>query len=95
MAVNISLASDEKNVINKFISNFFDNKITTDEDTLEWHYSLKNNLDSINIISSLMDNIETYPSLTLWVSFDPELFIKIKEDNFEKIIKYIADRYLS
>ena len=94
MAVSISLVSEQNNVINNFLTNFFDNKITADADTYEWDYSLQNNLESIDLISCLMDNIDLYPSLNLWISFDPNLFIKVKEDNYEKIIKYIANRYL-
>ena len=93
MAVGISLISEQNNVINNFLTNFFDNKITTDSDTYEWDYSLKNDLESIDLISCLMDNIDLYPSLNLWVSFDPNLFIKVKEDNYENLIKYIANRY--
>lgn len=95
MAINISLVSEEYNAINQFISSFFDKKITADEDTYEWDYTLTNNLEAIDLISSLMDNIDIYSSITLWVSFDPKLFIKIKEDNYENIIKYIANRYVS
>ena len=93
MAIGISLVSEQNNVINQFLTNFFDNKITTDSDTYEWDYSLKNDLESIDLISCLMDNIDLYPSLNLWVSFDPNLFIKVKEDNYENLIKYIANRY--
>lgn len=93
MAVNVSLVSDKNNVINNFLASFFDNKISTDSDTYEWDYSLTNNLDSIDLISCLMDNIDSYPSINLWISFDPNLFIRVKEDNYEKIIKYIANRY--
>ena len=93
MAVNISLVSEQNNVINNFLTSFFDNKITADVDTYEWDYSLKNDLESIDLISCLMDNIDAYPALNLWVSFDPNLFIKVKEDNYENLIKYIANRY--
>lgn len=93
MAVNVSLVSDKNNAINNFLASFFDNKISTDSDTYEWDYSLTNNLDSIDLISCLMDNIDSYPSINLWISFDPNLFIRVKEDNYEKIIKYIANRY--
>lgn len=93
MSVGISLVSEQSNVINNFLTSFFDNKITADPDTYEWDYSLKNDLESIDLISSLMDNIDLYPSLNLWVSFDPNLFIKVKEDNYENLIKYIANRY--
>lgn len=95
MAINISLVSEEYNAINQFISNFSDNKITVDQDTYEWDYTLTNNLEAIDLVSSLMDNTELYSSITLWVSFDPNLFIKIKEDNYENIIQYIANRYAS
>ena len=93
MSINISLVSEKNNAINDFLANFFDRKFTTDADTYEWDYSLKNDLDSINLISCLMDNIDLYSSINLWISFDPNLFIKVKEDNYEKIIKYIANRY--
>ena len=93
MAVGISLVSEQNNVINNFLTNFFDNKIKADSDTYEWDYYLKNDLESIDLISCLMDNIDMYPTLNLWVSFDPNLFIKVKEDNYENLIKYIANRY--
>ena len=54
---------------------------------------LPGDLESIDLISCLMDNIDLYPSLNLWISFDPNLFIKVKEDNYENLIKYIANRY--
>lgn len=93
MAVNISLVSEKNNAINEFLTTFFDNKITADFDTYEWDYCLTNDLESIDLISCLMDNIDLYSSLSLWVSFDPNLFIKVKEDNYENLIKYIANRY--
>ena len=31
--------------------------------------------------------------LTVWISFDPSVFIKVKTDNYDEIIRYILERF--
>ena len=92
MGITINLVSEKRNAINTFLLNFFEKDMMTDENTTEWSYILPNPLDSVNIISAVMDN-SLENNLTVWVSFDPNVFIKIKKENYNEIIKYILERF--
>lgn len=92
MSLTINLVSEKNNVINEFLTKFFEKDMLTDEYTSEWSYILPNPLDAVNIISAVMDN-SLENDLTIWVSFDPNVFIKVKTDNYDEIIKYILERF--
>ena len=92
MAVTLNLISEKNNVINDFLTTFFEKNMLTDATTAEWSYVLRNPLDAINIISAVMDN-SLEDNLTVWISFDPTVFIKVKADNYDEIIRYILERF--
>ena len=92
MSITLNLVSEKNNVINNFLKTFFEKNMLTDENTVEWSYILPEPLDAINIISAVMDN-SLEKDLTVWVSFDPNVFIKVKNDNYNDIIKYILERF--
>lgn len=92
MEITLNLVSEKKNSINSFLTKYFEKDMMTDENTAEWSYILPNPLDAINIISAVMDN-SLEDSLTVWISFDPNVFIKIKQDNYNEIIRYILERF--
>ncbi len=90
--MTINLVSEKENTINDFLTKFFEKDMMTDSFTTEWSYVLPNPLDAINIISAVMDN-SLENELEVWVSFDPNVFIKVKTDNYDEIIKYILERF--
>ena len=90
--MTINLVSEKKDAINDFLTKFFEKDMLTDSFTTEWSYILPDPLDSINIISAVMDN-SLENTLEIWVSFDPNVFIKVKPDNYDEIIKYILERF--
>lgn len=92
MAITVNLVSEKKNVINNFLSIFFEKDMLTDENTLEWSYTLSNPLNSIELVSAITDNYNEN-ELTCWISLDPNVFIKVKENNCNDIIKYILHRF--
>lgn len=92
MAITVNLVSEKKNVINNFLSIFFEKDMLTDENTLEWSYTLSNPLNSIELVSAITDNYDEN-ELTCWISLDPNVFIKVKENNCNDIIKYILHRF--
>ena len=92
MAITINLVSDKKNMINEFLTKYFEKDMLTDANTLEWSYVLKDPLDAVNIISAVMDN-SLENDLIAWISFDPNIFIKVKSDNYDEIIRYILERF--
>lgn len=92
MGITINLVSEKENAINNFLTKFFEKDMLTDKNTTEWSYILPIPLDAINIISAVMDN-NLEDNLTVWVSFDPNVFIKIRKDNYNDIIRYILERF--
>jgi len=92
MSITLNLVSEKNNVINNFLTAFFEKDMLTDAATSEWSYILPNPLDAINIISAVMDN-SLEKDLTIWISLDPNVFLKVKADNYNDIIKYILERF--
>lgn len=92
MAITINLVSEEKNLINNFLLSFFGKDMLTDENTTEWSYTLPSPLTSVELISAVMDNYNE-GSITCWVSLDPNIFLKVREDNYNELIKYIFQRF--
>lgn len=92
MSVTINLTSEKENIISNFLNTFFEKDMLADSNTCEWSYVLKDPLDAINIISAVMDN-SLEGDLCIWVSFDPNVFIKVKNNNYNEIIRYILERF--
>ena len=92
MSITLNLVSEKKNVINEFLSTFFEKDMLTDESTLEWSYTLPHPLNAIELISAINDNYDE-STIACWISFDPNVFIKVKENNINDIIKYILNRF--
>ena len=92
MSITINLVSEKNNAINEFLTKFFEKDMLTDEYTSEWSYILPNPLDAANIISAVIDN-SLENDLDVWISFDPNVFIKVKQDNYNEIIRYIFERF--
>ena len=92
MSITVNLISEKPNIINEFVTKFFEKDMLTDANTYEWSYILPNPLDAINIISAVMDN-SLENDLTPWISFDPNVFLKVRTENYNEIIKYILERF--
>lgn len=92
MAITLNIISEKKAIINDFLTTFFEKDMLTDENTLEWSYTLSNPLSSIELISAIIDNYNEN-DITCWISLDPNVFVKVKEDNCNDIIKYILHRF--
>ena len=91
MAIVLNLISEKQNVIQNFLESYFEKDMLADAQTYEWSYTLPEPLDAINIISAVLDNNLT--DLALWISFDPNVVLKVKTDNYNDIIRYIAERF--
>ena len=92
MEITLNLLSEKENAISNFLTKYYEKDLMADKDTAEWSYILPNPLDAINIISAVMDN-SLEDILTVWISFDPNVFLKVKKDNYNEIIKYILERF--
>jgi len=91
MAIVLNLISEKENIIQDFLESYFEKDMLADAQTYEWSYTLPEPLDAINLISAVLDN--NLKDLTVWISFDPNVLLKVKADNYNDIIKYIIERF--
>ena len=79
--------------IEKFLNSFFDNKINI-ENKLEWNYQYDNPIEIASIIGVFIDNMDKF-AINMWISLDEGFFINVTEENADKIIRYLYERYPS
>ena len=91
MGVTISLYSNEKNEILKFLQNFYEKEIQL-KNELKWEYVFENPIQSADIIGTFIENNDKY-KINMWISFDADFFINVTEHNADKIIRYLYERY--
>ena len=91
MSVTVNLYSNEKSEIKRFLSSFYDENISIDND-LKWEHCFENPIESADIIGVFIDNNENF-KINMWVSLDEGFFINITDFNADKIIRYLYERY--
>ena len=62
------------------------------ESKLEWQKKYQNPLDIVDIIGTFIENNDNY-KINMWVSLDKNVFINVNEQNADKLIRYIYERY--
>lgn len=92
----VKLYSNKKNEINRFLNSFYkssNNMNYSEKETkLEWQKKYQNPLDIVDIIGTFIENNDNY-KINMWVSLDKNVFININEQNADKLIRYIYERY--
>lgn len=91
MVVIVRLYSSKRSDINNFLNAFF-NKTDEHINLLEWEKKYQNPIEIVDIIGTFIDNNDKY-SINMWISLDKGIFININDDNADKIIRYIYERY--
>ena len=86
----VSLYSENKKEISKFLKSFNNTKI--DNDTLEWKKEFENPIEIADIIGVFIDNNENF-KINMWVSLDTCFFLNFTEHNADQIIRYLYERY--
>lgn len=87
----VRLYSSEKDEINKFLSVFLNNN-DSHINLLEWEKKYQNPVELTEIIGTFIDNNDKY-SINMWISLDEGLFINVTDENADKIIRYIYERF--
>ena len=92
----VKLYSNKKNEINRFLNSFYklsNNMKSSEKETkLEWQKKYQNPLDIVDIIGTFIENNDNY-KINMWVSLDKNVFINVNEQNADKLIRYIYERY--
>ena len=92
METIVRLYSSKRNEINSFLNSFFNTKNNDFINLLEWEKKYQNPVEIADIIGTFIDNNDKY-LINMWVSLDKGIFINVTDDNADKIIRYIYERY--
>lgn len=92
MVAKVILFSRKHGELNNFLSKFYDNHNLGIEDSISWQKNFSNPIDITDFIAVFVDNVN-FSNLTMWVSLDEDVFIKISSSNADNIIKYLFERY--
>lgn len=87
----LNLFSEDKNNLIKFLTKFY-NTDFNDIKEPKFEKTFDSPIDMIDIISTIVDNNDKY-NIGIWISFDKNIFINITNQNLDKVIKYLFERY--
>ena len=77
--------------ISKFLRNFYNKNISLRND-LKWEKIFENPIELADILGTFIDNKDLY-NINMWVSLDEDAFINVTENNADKLIRYLYERY--
>ena len=91
MVETVNIYSNKKGELNKFLSHFYNTDLDI-ENELKWEKKYENPIELAEIIGIYIDNSDNY-MLNMWISLDKDVFINVTNDNANKIIKYLYERF--
>ncbi len=92
MAITVSMWSDKKGEIKRFLSSFYQKEVKMDEDIGQWIYVYNKPLEAIDIISAVMDNKDKF-RISMCLQVDRADVHIITEQNHNDIVKGILQLY--
>lgn len=87
----INFYSEIKGEIKKFLELYYSKNLNIEND-LYFKKNFENPIDMIDIISCFIDNSDRF-NISLWISLDKNVYIRLNNSNLNTIIKYIYERY--
>ena len=87
----INFYSEIKGEIKKFLELYYSKNLNIEND-LYFKKNFENQIDMIDIISCFIDNSDKF-NISLWISLDKNVYIRLNNSNLNTIIKYIYERY--
>ncbi len=91
MKTIVTLYSDKKGEISRFLTNFYKYNVVLQND-LKWEKEFENPIEMADIIGTFIDNKDLY-RVNMWISLDQDAFINVTENNVDKLIRYLYERY--
>ena len=86
----VKLYSDKSGEIIKFLQSF--SNISNIDNGLLWENHYQNPVEMADIIGTFIENNDKY-KINMWISLDKDLYINVNENNADKIIRYLYERY--
>ena len=91
MIAKIIIISNKFGEINKFLTEFY-SKEQNLENVLSWQKHFSNPVEISDLIATFTDSFSDF-ELSMWISLDEDVYIKISNSNSNDIIKYLFERY--
>lgn len=91
MGTIVNLYSDKKGEISRFLADFYRKNISLQND-LKWEKNFENPVEMADILGTFVDNKDLY-KINMWISLDEDAFINVTENNADKLIRYLYERY--
>ncbi|MBQ6992785.1 MAG: hypothetical protein IJN50_07835 [Clostridia bacterium] len=91
MSISVNLYSTKKNEIKNFLGSYY-NKNFPISDDLKWEIKYDNPTQVADIIGVFIDNNDKY-QINMWIQLDSNFYLNVNDNNVNKIIKYIFERY--
>lgn len=93
MSIIVSLYSKKEKEISNFLNKFNGLLLESNNNSLlEWKKEFSNPIEIADIIGVFIDNNEKY-DINMWISLDTDFFINVTNNNADKIIRYLFERY--
>lgn len=91
--ITVTLITNKQNEIKNFIDNFYNINTDISPKTFRWSASFLYYIDTIDILSVLIDNQEKY-CIEVFVQLEQGITIKITPSNLETYIRYSINQYI-
>ena len=91
MGTIVDLYSDKKGEIARFLNDFYKKNIPL-KNELKWEKTFENPVEMADILGAFIDNKDLY-KINMWISLDEDAFINVTENNVDKLIRYLYERY--
>lgn len=96
MQAVVRLYSTLSGEIKKFLIEFYGNSNfdlkNISSESKEWEHGYPNPIEIVDIIGAYIENIEDF-NLSMWISIDSGVFIKVTTDNADELIRYLYERF--
>lgn len=92
MPVTISLWSTEQGEIQRFLNSYYQDNVPREDYSCRWIGDFINPLDSIDMISALMDNIQNY-DIVMYIHMENGYLHRITKKNYNDVIKGLIEIY--
>ena len=90
MSYFVNLFSESPENMKKFLELYY--KCDIDKIGFSYKKSFDNPVDMIELISVVIDNNDKF-NIGTWINIDKDVFINITENNLDKVIRYLLERY--
>ncbi|MGE5329684.1 MAG: hypothetical protein ACM3KR_09285 [Deltaproteobacteria bacterium] len=92
MPITVNLTSESEGVLKNFLDIYYEKDSKIDNDVSEWINVFNKPLEAIDLISSVIDNSDTF-DISLRICMDAGLLVEVNTENANDIIKFMLFRY--